>query len=260
MYLSQKHVITEISNNILTITLNRPESLNAFSAEMLLGITDALKDAQNDPDVRTIIIKGSGKAFCAGGDINSMNGGTLATYDFVGILNECILTIKDTEKPIIAVVHGYAAGAGTSLALATDLIIAEEGSKFAFSYSQVGLSSDGGGSYFITNLLGPYLAKQFYFNAEPIPVERLSQFGIINDIVPAEKLEETVMNVATKLANGPSRAYGIQKKLINQALTASLEEVLEQERVSISVMALTEDHREGVTAFKEKRKPKFIGQ
>jgi 2-(1,2-epoxy-1,2-dihydrophenyl)acetyl-CoA isomerase len=259
--LNQEHLLVDNSNSILTLTLNRPESLNAFSAEMILGIKSALKDAQNNPEIRAIVIKGSGRAFCAGGDVKNMGEKSpLTTYDFIAYLNECILTMRDTEKPIIAVVHGYAAGAGSSLALAADLIVAAEESKFALSFSQVGLISDGGGSYHLTKLIGPYLAKQFYFSAEPIPVERLYQLGVVNQIVPLEKLDEEVNNLATKLANGPGRAYGVQKKIINRAVTSTLDEILEMERASQPLMNLTEDHQEGVAAFKEKRKPAFKGK
>ena len=228
---------------------------------MISGITSALKDAQTNPEIRSIVINGSGRAFCAGGDVKSMGqGGPFSTYDFIATLNECILTMRNTEKPIIAVVHGYAAGAGSSLALAADLIVAAEDSKFALSFSQVGLVSDGGGSYHLTKLIGPYLAKQFYFSAEPIPVERLYQLGVVNQIVPQESLEEEVRNIATKLASGPSRAYGMQKKIINHAVTATLEEILDQERTTQPLMNQTEDHKEGVAAFKEKRVPVFKGK
>lgn len=254
-------LLVDISESVLTLTLNRPESLNAFSADMILGITNAIKEARTNPEIRAIVLRGAGRAFCAGGDVKSMgSGGPINTYDFIARLNDCILTMRDTEKPIIAVVHGYAAGAGSSLALAADLILAAEGSKFALSFSQVGLISDGGGSYHLTKLIGPYLAKQFYFSAEPIPVERMYQLGVVNEIIPQENLDEEVQKLAQKLANGPSRAHGVQKKIINRAVTATLEEVLEMERISQPLMNLTEDHKEGVTAFKEKRKPVFKGK
>lgn len=254
-------LLVEVSNSVLTLTLNRPERLNAFSAEMIQGITDALKDAQKNPEIRAIVLRGNGRAFSSGGDVKSMGQGSpINTYDFISILNECILTMRNTEKPIIAAVKGYAAGAGSSLALAADLIVAAEGSKFALSFSQVGLVTDGGASYHLTKLIGPFLTKEFYFSAEPIPVERLYQLGAVNKIVPLEKLDEEVMEWATKLAKGPSRAYGMQKKIINHAVTATLEEILDQERTTQPLMTLSEDHKEGVAAFKEKRTPVFTGR
>ncbi|MEH7112488.1 enoyl-CoA hydratase-related protein [Neobacillus niacini] len=259
--MSHQHLLKNISNQVLTLTLNRPERLNAFSTEMFLELISALKDAQTNPEVRAIVIKGSGRSFSAGGDINDMGSDNpISLYDFVYTLNEGILTMRDTEKPIIAAVHGYAAGAGASLALAADLIVAAENTKFALSFSQVGLISDGGGSYHLTKLIGPYLAKQFYFSAEPILVDRLYELGVVNQIVPSEKLDEEVSKLATKLANGPSRAYGLQKKIINHAVTATLEDILEQERVSQVMMNITEDHKEGIAAFMEKRQPVFKGK
>lgn len=259
--MNQESLLINVSNSILTLTLNRPDRLNAFNLDIIKGITNALREAQTNPEIRAVVINGSGRAFCAGGDVKNMGKGSpLNTYDFVGTLNECILTMRDTEIPIICAVQGYAAGAGSSLALAADLIIAAEDSKFALSFSQIGLISDGGGSFHLTKLIGPYLAKQFYFSAEPIPVERLYQLGVVNKIVPAEQLTEEVLKLATGLANGPSRALGLQKKIINLAVTATLDEVLEKERVSQPLMNQTEDHREGVTAFIEKRKPVFKGQ
>jgi 2-(1,2-epoxy-1,2-dihydrophenyl)acetyl-CoA isomerase len=168
--------------------------------------------------------------------------------------------MKEVEKPIIAAVHGFAAGAGFNLALACDLIVAAEDSKFALSFSQVGLISDGGGSYLLPRLIGPHLAKQFFFTSEPIPAERLYQLGVINYLVPLEKLHEETTKFALKLAHGPGKAFGKQKKLIDQSFTSSLEEILEQERLIQTLMVQTADHQEGIAAFKEKRRPAFKGK
>lgn len=154
--MSQNHLVIEKLGPVLSLTLNRPESLNAFSPEMILGLTEAIKNAENDDDVRVIVLSGAGRSFSAGGDVKTMgqaNG--VQVYEHIGRLNRLILTMKEIEKPIIAAVHGFAAGAGVNLALACDLIVAAENSKFALSFSQVGLVSDGGGSYFLPKLIGP---------------------------------------------------------------------------------------------------------
>lgn len=243
---------------VLSLTLNRPESLNAFSPDMILGLTETIKDAGSNPEIKVIVLSGAGRSFSAGGDVKTMGqASSVQVYEHIGRLNECILAIKDCEKPIIAAVHGFAAGAGFNLALACDLIIAAEDSKFALSFSQVGLISDGGGSYFLPRLIGPHLAKQFFFSAEPIPAKRLYDLGVINQLVPLEELKESTVKFATKLAFGPGRAYGMQKKLIDHSFTSSLEEILEQERITQTLMVTTEDHQEGIAAFKEKRKPIF---
>ncbi|MGX6444234.1 enoyl-CoA hydratase/isomerase family protein [Neobacillus sp. K501] len=259
--MTQEHLLVEKLGPVLSLTLNRPESLNAFSPEMILGLTNTIREAQNDDDVQVIVLSGSGRSFSAGGDVKTMGqAGPTQVYDHVGKLNQLILTMKNLEKPIIAAVHGFAAGAGVNLALACDLIVAAEDSKFALSFSQVGLVSDGGGSYFLPKLIGPHLAKQFFFSAEPIPAERLYQLGVINALIPLEKLQEETTKLALKLAHGPGRAYGKLKKLIDHSLTSTLEEILEEERLTQVLMVQTEDHKEGVTAFKEKRKPAFKGR
>jgi 2-(1,2-epoxy-1,2-dihydrophenyl)acetyl-CoA isomerase len=259
--MTTEHLLMNQNGGVLSLTLNRPDSLNAFSAEMILGLTSALLDAQQNPEVRAIVLSGAGRSFSAGGDVKTMGqANSSEVYEHIGRLNQCILTMKETEKPIIAAVHGFAAGAGFNLALASDLIVAAEDSKFALSFSQVGLISDGGGSYFVTRLVGPHLAKQFFFSGEPIAAERLYQLGVINHLVPLESLEEEALKIAGRLANGPGRAYGMIKKLVDHSLDATLEEILEQERITQTLMVTTEDHHEGIAAFKEKRKPNFQGR
>lgn len=255
------HLLVEKFGPVLSLTLNRPESLNAFSPEMILGLRSALVEAESDDDVQVVVLSGAGRSFSAGGDVKTMGqAGPVQVYEHIGKLNELIMTMKSLEKPIIAAVHGFAAGAGFNLALACDLIIAAEDSKFALSFSQVGLVSDGGGSYFLPKLVGPHLAKQFFFSAEPIPAERLFQLGVINALVPIEKLQEETTKLALKLAHGPGKAFGMQKKLIEHSFTATLEEILEQERITQTLMVQTDDHKEGVAAFKEKRKPVYKGK
>lgn len=259
--MGKEDLLVSIEGSIMSLTLNRPDSLNAFSPDMILGLQEAIKEAETNPEVRVIVVSGAGRSFTAGGDVKTM-GESSATqvYDHIGRLNQLILAMKETEVPIIAAVHGFAAGAGFNLALACDLIIAAQDSKFALSFSQVGLISDGGGSYFVTRLLGSHLAKQFFFSGEPVSAERLYRLGVINHLVPLENLQEETIKFASRLAQGPTKAYGMMKKLINHSLTASLEEILEQERITQTMMVTTEDHQEGIAAFKEKRKPVFKGK
>lgn len=256
----REHLLTELKGHVLLLTLNRPESLNAFSPDMISDLTKTIKEVKQNPEVRAIVIRGAGRSFTAGGDVKSMGKATsMQMYEHVGRLNQCILAMDACEVPIIASVHGFAAGAGFNLALACDLIVAAEDSKFAMSFSQVGLISDGGGSYFLPKLVGPHLAKQLFFSAEPVPAARLYELGVINYLFPEVQLEEETLNLAAKLASGSTKAYGMMKKLISHSFTATLDEMLEQERVTQTLMATTEDHHEGITAFKEKRKPKFTG-
>lgn len=259
--MTNEHLLINQQGAVLSLTLNRPDSLNAFSPDMILGLTTALSDAQQNPEIRVIVLSGAGRSFSAGGDVKSMGmANSVEVYEHIGRLNECILTMKATEKPIIAAVHGFAAGAGFNLALACDLIVAADDSKFALSFSQVGLISDGGGSYFLPRLVGPHLAKQFFFSAEPIPAERLHQLGVVNYLVPLEQLEQETLKIAERFASGPGRAYGMIKKLVDHSLNSTLEEILEQERITQTMMVTTADHKEGIAAFKEKRKPNFTGR
>ncbi|MFP7299397.1 enoyl-CoA hydratase/isomerase family protein [Neobacillus niacini] len=254
-------LIVEKLGPILSLTLNRPETLNAFSPDMILGLKAALHEAKNDLDVQVIVLSGAGRAFSAGGDVKTMgqaDGNQI--YEHIGKLNELILLMKDIEKPIIASVHGFAAGAGFNLALACDMIVAAEDSKFALSFSKVGLVSDGGGSYFLPKLIGPHLAKQFFFSAEPIPAKRLYQLGVINGLFSVDRLQEETTKIALNLAQGPGKAFGKQKKLIDHSFNSTLEEILEEERLTQVLMVQTEDHKEGVAAFKEKRNPVYKGR
>ncbi|PEL13252.1 enoyl-CoA hydratase/isomerase family protein [Bacillus sp. AFS017336] len=259
--MSNQHLLVEVKDRILTLTLNRPESLNSFSHEMLNGIVEALNQARNNPEIKVIVLSGAGRSFSAGGDVKTM--GQVSpndVYEHIGVLNTVIKSIRELEKPVIASVHGFAAGAGFNLALACDLLIAANDSKFALSFSQVGLISDGGGSYFLPRLIGPYLAKQFFFTAEPVSAERMYQLGVANSLVPVENLAEETMKFANKIAAGPGKATGMMKKLIDQSFTSTLDEMLELERITQPLMVATEDHQEGVTAFKEKRKAIFTGK
>ncbi|PLT34405.1 enoyl-CoA hydratase/isomerase family protein [Bacillus sp. V5-8f] len=259
--MGKEDLLVAVEGAIMNLTLNRPDSLNAFSPDMILGLQEAIKEAESNPDIRVIVLSGAGRSFSAGGDVKTM-GQSSATqvYDHIGRLNQLILAMKETEVPIIAAVHGFAAGAGFNLALACDLIIAAEDSKFALSFSQVGLISDGGGSYFVPRLIGPHLAKQFFFSAEPVSAKRLYELGVINHLAPLESLQQEVLSLASRLAQGPTKAYGMIKKLVNHSFTSSLEEILEQERITQTMMVTTSDHQEGIAAFKEKRKPVFKGK
>ncbi|WP_087972407.1 enoyl-CoA hydratase/isomerase family protein [Oceanobacillus rekensis] len=255
------HLLVNINNGIMNIKLNRPESLNAFSTEMISGLKEALRNAKTNNDVRVITISGSGRSFSSGGDVKRMGKRKpIETYEHIGNLNELILAMRDLEKPIIAAVHGYAAGAGFNLALASDMILAAEDSKFVLSFSKVGLISDGGGLYFLPRLIGSYRAKELFFNAEPITVEEAHSLGIVNHVYPLEDFENRVEEFVAKIAAGPSKTFGLIKKIADQSLQSSLAEILEQERITQATIATTEDHAEGILAFKEKRNPNFSGK
>ncbi len=256
-----KHLLVNVEKNVMHATLNRPDSLNAFSPEMISGLKAAVQKAKEDEGIRVLVISGAGRSFSAGGDVKTMGEAEpTQVYDHIGKLNELVLAMRDLEKPIISAVHGFAAGAGFNLALASDLILAAEGSSFVLSFSRVGLISDGGGLYFLPRLVGPYLAKELLFSAEPINAEKAQTLGIVNQVYPADTFREQVTAYAGKLAEGPSKAYGFMKKIADRSLTSTLDEVLELERITQATVVTTDDHQEGVNAFKEKREPAFKGK
>ncbi|MBT2571832.1 enoyl-CoA hydratase-related protein [Planococcus sp. ISL-110] len=256
--MENKHLNVNLQGAVLSLQLNRPDSLNAFSPEMIEGLLFEIQEAGSNPDIGAIILSGAGRSFSAGGDVKTMGkAGSSETYEHIGKLNELVLAMRALEKPIIAVVHGFAAGAAFNLALASDIILAAEDSRFVMSFSQVGLISDGGGLYFLPRLIGPYRAKELFFNAQPITAATAHEWGIVNHLYPLENLEQEALSFAEKLANGPAKAFGLLKKITDQSATAGLSEILEQERVTQAMMVTTDDHLEGVSAFKEKRKPVF---
>ncbi|TMU87382.1 enoyl-CoA hydratase [Bacillus sp. BHET2] len=254
-------LLVETNDRVLYLTLNRPHSLNSFDENMLSGIIEELQHAAHNQKIRAIVIRGTGRAFSAGGDVKTMGSATSSqVYEHIGILNECIKAITKLEKPVIASVHGFAAGAGFNLALACDLIIASETSQFALSFSKVGLISDGGGSYFLPRIIGPHVAKELFFSGEPVDVKRMYELGVVNRIVHIDRLQDDTAEWARTLAQGPGKAFGMMKKMIDRSFTMSLDEILEQERITQTLMISTEDHAEGVAAFKEKRNPSFSGK
>ncbi|MBM7647696.1 2-(1,2-epoxy-1,2-dihydrophenyl)acetyl-CoA isomerase [Bacillus ectoiniformans] len=254
-------LLIERKDGLLILTLNRPESLNAFSADMITGLTDQIKRAKTDHEVKVIVLKGAGRAFTAGGDVKSM--GTASAndvYEHIGELNQCIVAIQESEKPVVACVHGFAAGAGFNLALACDFIVAAEDSQFVLSFAQVGLISDGGGLYFLPKLLGLQKTKELLFLAKPLTAKEAEEYGIVNIICPLNELEIEVQAFAERLAKGPLKAYGKMKKILHDSYLLSLDQVLERERLTQMLMVESADHSEGVAAFKEKRQPVFSGK
>ncbi|RWZ58126.1 enoyl-CoA hydratase [Halobacillus fulvus] len=261
MTLGNDHLTVQMNGPIMHCVLNRPKALNAFSDDMIIGLQQALTEAEKNEEVKVVVLSGAGRAFSAGGDVKSMGEATPQyLYDHVGELNKLILMIKELAKPVVAVVHGYAAGAGFNLALACDQILAGEDSQFVLSFAQVGLVADGGGHYFLTKILGPYRAKELLFKAEPVPVETAVEWGLVNRVFPLADLEEEAMNYALDISKGPARALGMMKKLVDQSEKADLASILEQERITQTMMVTTDDHKEGVQAFKDKRKPQFVGK
>ncbi|WP_377888933.1 enoyl-CoA hydratase/isomerase family protein [Alkalihalobacillus sp. R86527] len=255
------HLNVHVQGALLHLTLNRPEALNSFSKEMILGLINVIQEVKENDAIRVVMLSGAGRSFSAGGDVKTMGDiSPTEVYEHIGKLNELVLAMKDLDKPIISVIHGFAAGAGFNLALASDIILAAEDSSFVLSFSQVGLISDGGGLSFLPRLIGPYKAKELFFSAQPITAKEAKELRIVNQTYPLSQLQDEAIAYAEKLSKGPSKAFGFIKKIADSSLTSSLPEVLEQERITQAMMVTTEDHKEGAAAFKEKRAPQFKGR
>jgi 2-(1,2-epoxy-1,2-dihydrophenyl)acetyl-CoA isomerase len=252
-------VETSGEGGVLTITLNRPDVLNAFNAAVHAGLAAALKDAR-DPDVRAVVITGAGRGFCVGQDLTEFREAQGDIGDRLrASYHPNIRAIRELEKPVIAAVNGPAAGAGLSLACACDLRIAADSASFVPAFIGIGLVPDSGGSYFIVRLLGYARAFEWMTTNRKLTAAEAHTWGLVNDVVEADRLATHVTEVASTYASLPTRAIGMTKRLFDHAQTATLEEQLELEAQLQSAATKTDDFLEGVTAFLEKRPPKFGG-
>jgi 2-(1,2-epoxy-1,2-dihydrophenyl)acetyl-CoA isomerase len=252
-------VETSGEGGVLTITLNRPDVLNAFNAAVHAGLAAALRDAR-DPDVRAVVITGAGRGFCVGQDLTEFREAPGDIGDRLrASYHPNIRAIRELEKPVIAAVNGPAAGAGLSLACACDLRIAADSASFVPAFIGIGLVPDSGGSYFIVRLLGYARAFEWMTTNRKLTAAEAHTWGLVNDVVEADRLATHVAEVASTYASLPTRAIGMTKRLFDHAQTATLEEQLELEAQLQSAATKTDDFLEGVTAFLEKRPPKFGG-
>jgi 2-(1,2-epoxy-1,2-dihydrophenyl)acetyl-CoA isomerase len=244
---------------VLTITLNRPDVLNALNASMHGALAGALKDAR-DPEVRAVVLTGAGRGFCVGQDLSEFRE---APGDIGERLRSTyhpnVLALRALEKPVIAAVNGAAAGAGLSFACACDIRIAADTATFVPAFVNVGLVPDSGGSYFLARLLGPPRAFEWMSSGRRLPAAEAHAWGLVSEVVEAERLPSRTAEVASELAAAPTRAIGMTKRLFDHAWTAGLDEQLEREAQLQAAATQTEDFREGVAAFLEKRPPQFRG-
>lgn len=252
-------------DSVATVTLNRPDRLNAFTPEMNREIVDAFKLAEKDSEVRCIILTGAGKAFCAGEDLTNLK----AVYEsdqspslgreLKARHNPMILKVYSIEKPVIAALNGAAAGAGLSLALACDLRIASEKASLHEAFVRVGLAPDSGFSYSLPRLIGMAKAKEFAYFGEGIDAREAERLGLVNRVVAPEELMKVTREWASKLAQGATRAIGLTKRAFNRSFVTDLPEALDYEAYLQEMASQTGDHKEGIRAFYEKRQPSFKG-
>jgi 2-(1,2-epoxy-1,2-dihydrophenyl)acetyl-CoA isomerase len=255
-------VIVTLENGVCELRLNRPDVFNSFNKSMAISLQKALDEAERNADVRSIIITGEGKAFCAGQDLGEAvdpEGPDLETI-VRDHYNPIILRIRSIEKPVIGAVNGVAAGAGANIALACDITIAAKSASFIQAFSKIGLIPDSGGTYFLPRLVGSQKALALMMTADKLSATDAEVMNLIYKAVDDEAFASEVKSFAEHLAKMPTRALGLTKKAVNSSWTSSLEEQLETEKELQVEAGQTYDFREGVNAFLEKRKPMFKGE
>ncbi len=247
---------------VLTITMNRPESYNAFNEQMKKELNDAFKESEKDASVRCIVLRGAGeKAFCSGQDLKEHQGSKRSLKDSLEkSYNPLIKKIRGIEKPVIAMINGVAAGAGCSVALACDMRIMSSEAYMLQAFVNIGLVPDNGAHWFLPRLAGMTRAFEYAATGRKIPAEECLQAGLVNRVVKPAELETVTMELASSFATAPTRAIGLMKRTFNKALRCDLDELLDYEAYIQQIASETEDAREGVRAFVEKRKPDFKGK
>jgi 2-(1,2-epoxy-1,2-dihydrophenyl)acetyl-CoA isomerase len=266
--MTESPVLYDKRDSIVTLTLNRPETLNAMNEAMMADLERLLGQIETDASVRAVILTGMGRAFSSGGDQKRVQGSAVPPRFFDGDLggsvierlNRCVLRLQRLPKPVISSINGVAVGAGCNIALATDLRLAADTARFGEVFTLRGLVPDGGGTYFLPRLVGTAKAMELILLADIIDAEEARQIGLVNRVVPADTLQAETYKWAERLAQGPTLAYGLAKTALYQGLDMSLEDVLNMEAHHQAIAGRSQDRQEGAAAFRDKRQPRFIGR
>lgn len=256
-------ILYAVEGGIATITFNRPRAMNALDPASIIAFRAVCERAENDTAARVVVLRGAGPAFVAGGDVVSFKQ-NLADFSkqvipLAADLHGGILALRRARKPVIASVHGAVAGAGMSIMMACDLIIAADDTQFSMAYSRIGVSPDGGATWFLPRLVGYHKAMELLLLADTFDAATLQRFGIVNQCVPGAELGGATLKLAQRLAQGPASAYAETKAMVNIELNQLLGAHLDAEAQAFSRCAALPDFAEGVTAFVDKRKPRFEG-
>lgn len=260
-----QHLLVHQDGGVLTITMNRPEVLNAFNDVMLEELGETIDAAAEDDAVRCIVLTGAGRGFGSGQDLKSF-AAMSASKEPIKVsvhlqkYHRVVLAIRTMPKPVIAAVRGVAAGISCNIALACDLRIAADDARFIEAFARIGLVPDGGGNFFLPRLVGFGKALEMALLAEEVSGPEAERIGLVNKCVPVAEFEAATHALAQRLANGPTHAYGLIKELMNKSLESDLQSSLRLEGELQDIARETEDHREGVMSFLQKRRPKYTGR
>ena len=253
-----------MEKQVAWLTLNRPEARNAINEKMREELLAVLNDARTNTDVRALVLTGSGKGFCTGADLSRQGAGPTgpgAAREMMRTRSQRLIrAILELEKPVIAAVNGVAAGLGAHMAFACDLIIAAAEARFIEVFVRRGLAVDGGGAYLLPRLIGLAKAKELVFFGDDLSADEALRIGLINKVAPAAELVQTAREWAERLAQGPTFAIGMSKRLLNRSLESDLETALDEEALAQSLVTQSEDTQEGLKAFMERRSPVFTGR
>jgi 2-(1,2-epoxy-1,2-dihydrophenyl)acetyl-CoA isomerase len=256
-------LLFDVKAGIAHITLNRPEALNSINLELSRDLMQAILECDEDPRVRAVVLSGTGRLFCAGGDLKTFTtqGERLPYYvkEVTTYLHGAVSRLTRMNPPVVAAVHGFAVGAGMSLALACDLVIAAESASFSVAYTRVGLTPDGSMSYFLPRLIGLKRALELTLTNRTLSAQEALDWGLVTRVVPDGELLSEANALAVQLASGPAKAIGAAKRLIQRGSNETLETEMENETQTIADIARTPDTHEAIRAFIEKRAPKFTG-
>jgi len=256
-------LMLERTGAVATLTLNRPGARNALDMTMRQEVLAALDEVEADAGSRVLVLTGAGEHFCAGGDVKSMRERRQTAAEGrhrVQLLNKMVLRLVDFPRPTIAMVDGYAVGAGTNLALCCDLVVASDRAKFGELFCKIGLAVDGGGTWLLPRVVGLARAKELVFTGDVVDAVEAARLGLVNRVVPSAELETATRALAAKIAAGPPLALRLDKQMLNRAVATDLGGALEAEASSQGLAIASDDHREGVAAFFDKRPPKFTGR
>ncbi len=253
-------LVVHTDQGVVTLTLNRPEALNALNAQLRSELGAALKSIARDAEVRAVVITGAGRGFCSGADLRGGSRERAFRRVLTDEYNPLIDSLRSLPKPVIASVNGVAAGAGMSLALAADLVIAAEDARFVPAFHRIGLAPDSGLTRTLVRALGRHRAFEILVGERQLSAEAAQEAGLVAAVVPADRLAEATRELAERMAGGPTLGIGLTKRLLNAAEDAPLDESLRTEAALQELAGRSEDHAEGVAAFTEKRDPEFRGR